>query len=97
MAQWAYYSLADVRHENSKALELLLHMVLRQVAMSLLVRCLDRLWVALGQATWSVRGSGLQPLQWARLRRVDLEAVTTVLQPPPPLSASASQGLTLPP
>ncbi|XP_058529714.1 large ribosomal subunit protein uL3 [Ochotona princeps] len=43
VAQWAYYSLADFHHDNSKALELLLHMVLRQVAVSLLVRCLDTL------------------------------------------------------
>lgn len=38
MAQWACYSLTSFRHENSKAVELLLRAVLQQVAASLLLR-----------------------------------------------------------
>lgn len=48
VAQWAYYGLASFRYENSKALKKLLWAVLQQVTVSLLVRCLDKLWVALG-------------------------------------------------
>ncbi|KAF5928110.1 hypothetical protein HPG69_017650 [Diceros bicornis minor] len=85
VAPWAYSSLVDFHHENSKALELLLRAVLQQVAVSLLVRCLDELWVAVGQVARAMRGSGLQPLEWARLCQAapkDLDAVTAVLPAP---------------
>lgn len=82
VAQWAYYGLADFHQENSKVLGLLLRAVLQQVAVSLLVRCLDKLWVAMGWVARAKPGSGLQPLEWARLCREaskDLDAITTVL------------------
>lgn len=63
-------------------LGLLLRAVLQQVAVSLLVRCLDKLWVAMGWVARAKPGSGLQPLEWARLCREaskDLDAITTVL------------------
>ena len=82
VAQWAYYSLVDSHHENCKALELLLRAVLQQVAVSLLLRCQDRLWVIVGQVAQAPQGSGLQSLGWAGLCGApskDLDAVTTVL------------------
>ncbi|KAB1269576.1 hypothetical protein Cadr_000017457 [Camelus dromedarius] len=77
--------LVDFHRENSKALELLLGTVLQQVAASLLVRCLDRLWVAMRQVTRAMRGSGLQSLGKAGLcpaASKDLDAVTTILPAP---------------
>lgn len=47
MAQWAYCSPSSFHHENSKTVELLLRAVLKQVAVSLLLRCLDKLWMAM--------------------------------------------------
>ncbi|XP_039718953.1 uncharacterized protein LOC120602800 [Pteropus medius] len=82
VAQWAYYSLVNFRHENSKALELLLRAVLQQVAVSLLVRCLERLLVAMGQVARVMQHSGLRPLEWARpcgAASKDLDAVTAIL------------------
>lgn len=82
VAQWAYYSLVNFRHENSKALELLLRAVLQQLAVSLLVRCLERLLVAVGQVAWAMQHSGLRPLEWARpcwAASKDLDAVTAIL------------------
>lgn len=82
MAQWAYYSLADFHHQNSKALELLLRAMLQQVAVSLLLHCLNRLWAAVEQVARAMWGSGLQSLGWARLCRAaskDLDVVTTTL------------------
>ncbi|KAF6119561.1 hypothetical protein HJG60_010047 [Phyllostomus discolor] len=82
VAQWAYYGLASFRHENSKALEKMLWAVLQQVTVSLLVRCLDKLWMALGWVAQATRCSGLQPLGWARLSGAtskDLDAVTAIL------------------
>lgn len=82
MAQRASYSLANFHHENSKAVELLLRAILQQVAVPLLLCCLDRLWVAMRWAAWAMQGSGLQPLEWAKLcwaDSKDLDAVTTIL------------------
>lgn len=82
VAQCAYYSLVDFHHEHSKALELLPQAVLQQTAVSLLLRCLDGLWVAMGQVARATWGGGLRSLGWARLCKApskDLDAVTTVL------------------
>ena len=56
MAQRASYSPASLHQENDKALEPPLRAVLPQVAMSLLVCCLDRLWVALGRVGRAMLG-----------------------------------------
>lgn len=82
VAQWAYYSLVNFRHENSRALELLLRAVLQQVAVSLLVRYLEKLLVAMGQVAQAMQHSGLRPLEWARscwAAPKDLDAVTAIL------------------
>lgn len=64
-------------------MEQLLQAVLQQVAVSLLVHCIGKLWVALGQVAQAMWYSGLRSLQWARLcwaGSKDLDAVTTVLR-----------------
>lgn len=63
VVQWAYYSLVNTPHKNSKALELLLWAVLQQLAVSLQVHCLHRVWLAVGQVAWARSGSGLRPLE----------------------------------
>lgn len=81
VTQWAYYSLASFHGENNKALGLPLRAVLQQVAVSLLVRGLDRLWVAVGWVGRAMRGRAPRPPEWARLRGADskdLDAVTAI-------------------
>lgn len=92
VAQQARYSLVRFPHKNSKALELLLRAVLQQVAVSLLVRCLDRVLGGHGAGAlnpWSGPGyAGQPPKTWMRL--------PLSFQPPLFLLASASLHLSLP-
>lgn len=83
MAQWAFYSLLDSPHENSRAVELLLlRVVLQPVAMALLARFQDRMWAAMGWVARAIRERGLKllgpaSLCWAGSK--DLDAITTNL------------------
>lgn len=82
VAQWACCSLVSPRQENGKALEQMLRAVLQQVAVSLLVCCLDKLQGPLGRGAQAMRCSGLLPLERARLcwaASEDLDAVTSIL------------------
>lgn len=82
VAHWAYNSLLEFHQENSRVSELLLGAVAQQVAVSMLARYLDRLWVAMRWVAQALQGSSLRLLEWARLccaASKDLDAVTTIL------------------
>lgn len=86
LAPWAYYGLANFHGEIDEALELPPRAVLQQAAASLLVRCLDRPWLAMERVGRAMRGRGLQPPEWARVPWADSkdwDSVTAVLPATP--------------